>query len=238
MAGKCSATRCGGGTTRAASTGGPQSTYTMIWGRRPRRSTGSRPSSRPSFPKPCESTRTSSPPSWLVRSRSFQLLPCSQISFLVQLFSSCFPIVSFCSEHVSTYQGLRGIPVARFPKRQNDAGMTGRARVGSVGSGSSSGVSSNSGAARSWSLLDPSPEEKDRPSSPVVSLLSQFLKLLVEFLFTFHFLVSNVSFSSPGLQSRLQWDPRQLGVAQRGRPQLGSRDQGQDREEEEGHRQS
>ena len=68
--------------------------------------------------------------------------------------------------------------------------------------------------------------------------LSQFLKLLVEFLFTFHFLVSNVSFSSPGLQSRLQWDPRQLGVAQRGRPQLGSRDQGQERGEEEGHRQS
>ena len=70
---------------------------------------------------------------------------------------------------MSTYQGLRGIPVARFPKRQNDAGMTGRARLGSVGSGSSSGISSNSGAARSWSLLDPSPEEKDRPSSPVVS---------------------------------------------------------------------
>ena len=89
---------------------------------------------------------------------------CSIIFFL-------FSIVSFCSAHVSTYQGLRGIPVARFPKRQNDAGMTGRARLGSVGSGSSSGISSNSGAARSWSLLDPSPEEKDRPSSPVVSFL-------------------------------------------------------------------
>ena len=88
--------------------------------------------------------------------------------FSCSIISSCFSIVSFCSAHVSTYQGLRGIPVARFPKRQNDAGMTGRTRLGSVGSGSS-GISSNSGAARSWSLLDPSPEDKDRPSSPAVS---------------------------------------------------------------------
>ena len=97
------------------------------------------------------------------------------IVFLFSKFFSCSIIssrfiVSFCSAHVSTYQGLRGIPVARFPKSQNDAGMTGRTRLGSVGSGSS-GISSNSGAARSSSLLDPSPEEKDRPSSPVVSFL-------------------------------------------------------------------
>ena len=45
-------------------------------------------------------------------------------------------------------------------------------------------------------------------------------------------------FLLPGLQPRLQWDPRKLRIAQRGRPLLGSRDQGQGREEEEGHRQS
>ena len=45
-------------------------------------------------------------------------------------------------------------------------------------------------------------------------------------------------FLLPGLQSRLQWDPRKLRVAQRGRPLLGRRDQGHAREEEEGHRHS
>ena len=45
-------------------------------------------------------------------------------------------------------------------------------------------------------------------------------------------------FLLPGLQPRLQWDPRKLRIAQRGRPLLRSRDQGQGREEEEGHRQS
>ena len=68
--------------------------------------------------------------------------------------------------------------------------------------------------------------------------LSQFLKLLVEFFVHFSLSGPNVSFSSPGLQSRLQLHPGKLGVAERGRPRLGDRDQGHDPGEEEGHRHS